>query len=115
MKVASQQAVADLLGLSWDEVHAIQHRAVARGLARRKAEVVEHLGVDEKAFTRGHRYFTLVNDLDRGRVLFVEEGRSEQSMDAFWSGLSQQQIGAVAAVAMDMWDPYLNSTLKHLP
>src|SRR5271166_4692235 len=73
MKVASQQAVADLLGLSWDEVHAIQHRAVACGLARRKAEVVEHIGVDEKSFTRGHRYFTLVNDLDRGRVLFVTE------------------------------------------
>ena len=115
LKVASQKAVADQLSLSWDEVHAIQERAVRRGLARRKAETVAHVGVDEKSFTRGHRYFTLVNDLDRGRVLFVAEKREESSLDAFWSGLSEQQLEAVQAVAMDMWDPYVNSTRRHLP
>ena len=115
LRVASQKAVADQLRLSWDEVHAIQERAVKRGLERRKAEPVARLGVDEKSFTRGHRYFTLVNDLDRSRVLFVAEGRSQESMDGFWSGLSEEQIGGVEAVAMDMWEPYINSTLNHLP
>jgi transposase len=43
--------VADQLGLSWDEVHGLQQRAVARGLARRKEEIIERIGVDEKAFT----------------------------------------------------------------
>jgi transposase len=52
LKMASQKAVADQLGLSWDEVHAIQVRAVRRGLARRKAETVEPMGVHEKSFTR---------------------------------------------------------------
>src|SRR5450759_180965 len=111
LKVASQKAVADQLALSWDEVHAIQQRAVARGLARREAEEVEHLGVDEKSFTRGHRYFTLVNDLDRGRVLFVAENRCEASLDAFWSGLSPDQLNSVQAVAMDMWDQHFGSGL----
>lgn len=115
LKVASQKAVADQLRLSWDEVHAIQQRAVARGLARRKAEIVEHIGVDEKAFTKGHRYFTLVNDLDRGRVLFVAEDRRQESLDEFWSTLGQDQIGGIRAVAMDMWDPYIHSTRSHLP
>ena len=115
LKAASQQAVADQLGLSWDEIHAIQQRAVARGLARRQAEVVEHLGVDEKSFTRGHRYFTLVNDLDNPRVLHVAEGRSVQSLDEFWAGLTPQQIVGLKAVAMDMWDPYINSTRRHVP
>jgi transposase len=115
LRVASQKAVADQLRLSWDEVHAIEERAVKRGLERRKAEPVAHLGVDEKSFTRGHRYFTMVNDLDRSRVLFVAEGRTQESMDGFWSGLSEEQVRAVEAVAMDMWDPYINSTLKHLP
>jgi transposase len=115
LRVASQKAVADRLRLSWDEVHAIQERPVKRGLERRKAEPVPGLGVDEKSFTRGHRYFTLVNDLDRGRVLFLTEGRTEQSMDGFWPTLSEEQIRAVEAVAMDMWDPYINSTLNHIP
>jgi transposase len=115
LKVASQQAVADQMGLSWDEVHAIQERAVERGLARRQQEVVAHLGVDEKSFTRGHRYCTLVNDLDGARVLFVAEGRSEESMDGFWDALTPDQKAGVQAVAMDMWDPYINSTRRHLP
>lgn len=115
MKVASQKAVGEQLRLSWEEVHAIQERAVRRGLARRKAETVEHIGVDEKSFTRGHRYFTLVNDLKRGRVLFVTEHRTEESLDEFWKQLTAEQLQAVTAVAMDMWDPYVNSTRKHVP
>jgi transposase len=115
LKVASQQAVANQLGLSWDEIHGIQQRAVARGLARRKAETVSHVGVDEKSFTRGHRYFTLVNDLQRSRVLFVAEDRTEASLDGFWSGLTEEQINGVEAVTMDMWQPYINSTRRHLP
>jgi transposase len=112
---ASQKAVAERLHLSWDEVHAIQERAVKRGLARRKAEPVAYIGVDEKSFTRGHHYFTLVNDLGRGRVLFVGEHRTAETLDEFWSSLTEEQIEAVRAVAMDMWDPYVNSTLNHLP
>ena len=54
LKSASQQAVADLLRLSWDEMHGIMERAVARGLKRRAAETIRHLGVDEKAFRKGH-------------------------------------------------------------
>jgi transposase len=115
LRAASQKAVAERLGLSWDEVHAIQDRAVKRGLARRKAEPVSRLGVDEKSFTRGHHYFTMVNDLDRSRVLFVGEHRATETLDEFWSSLTAEQLDAVQAVAMDMWDPYVNSTLNHLP
>lgn len=60
-----------------------------------EGEVHVHLagaqpGVDEKSFTRAHRYFTLVNDLVRGRVLFVAENRSTESLDQFWKSLSQE-------------------------
>ena len=115
MKVASQKAVGQQLRLSWDEVHAVQDRAVRRGLERRKAEPVQRLGVDEKSFTRGHRYFTLVNDLDRGRVLFVAGNRTEESLNGFWKQWPEEHREAVTAVAMDRWDPYVASTRKHLP
>ena len=52
LKHASQKAVAEQLRLSWDEIHGILERAVERGLARRQAEAIPHLGVDEKAFRR---------------------------------------------------------------
>src|SRR5262249_684761 len=114
MKAASQKAVGELLKLSWDEIHGIQERAVKRGLERRKQELIPHVGVDEKAFRKGHNYLTLVNDLDSGRVLYVAEDRQQSSMDGFWGTLTEEQKQGIQAVAMDMWDPYIDSIYQHL-
>jgi transposase len=114
LKAASQKAVAGLLKLSWDEIHGILERAVKRGLERRKAELVSQIGVDEKAFRKGHSYLTLVNDLIRGRVLYVAEDRKQSSLDGFWATLTAEQISGIEAVAMDMWDPYIASVREHV-
>jgi transposase len=115
LKAANQSAVGERLGLSWDEMHGIMERAVARGLGRRKAEVIPLLGVDEKAFRKGQKYFTLVNDLVRPRVLYVAEDRTQASLDGFWETLSEEQVAGIRAVAMDMWDPYVTSVREHVP
>jgi transposase len=112
---ASQSAVAERMGLSWDEVHGIMDRAVKRGLARRQAEPIVHLGVDEKSFRKGHRYATIVNDLDLGRVLYVAKDRKQTSLDGFWGTLTPAQKEGIQAVAMDMCDAYVNSVRNHLP
>jgi transposase len=114
LKAASQKAVAILLDLSWDEIHGIMERAVKRGLKRRQSEPLPHLGVDEKAFRKGHRYLTLVNDLKRGRVLYVAEEREQSSLDGFWGTLTEEQKAGIEAVAMDMWDPYIESVRAHV-
>src|SRR5215467_15697297 len=74
-----------------------------------------HLGVDEKAFRKGHNYLTLVNDLEGGRVLYVAEDRQQSSLDGFWGTLTEEQKQGIEAVAMDMWDPYVDSVREHLP
>ena len=114
LKHASQKAVAEQLHLSWDEIHGIMQRAVGRGLARRQAEAIPQLGVDEKAFRKGHKYLTLVNDLRRNRVLYVAEGREQSSLDGFWTTISSEQRDSIQAVAMDMWDPYVDSVRNHV-
>lgn len=114
LKHASQKAVAEQLQLSWDEIHGIMERAVKRGLARRQAEEIPQLGVDEKAFRKGHKYLTLVNDLKRNRVLYVAEDREQSSLDGFWSTVSAEQRASIEAVALDMWDPYVASIQDHL-
>ena len=115
LKHASQKAVGDRLRLSWDEIHGILERAVERGLARRQAEEIPQLGVDEKAFRKGHKYLTLVNDLTRNRVLYVAEDREQSSLDGFWSTITAEQQTSIQAVALDMWDPYVASLREHLP
>ena len=115
LRAASQQAVADQLGLTWDEVHGIMERAVRRGLTRRKTEMIGYLGVDEKSFRKGHKYVTVVNDLARGRVLYVAEDRKQSSLDGFWPTLTKEQKDWIAGIALDMWDPYVKSIYSHLP
>ena len=115
LKAASQKAVAGLMKLSWDEIHGIMERAVKRGLERRKAERVSHIGIDEKAFRKGHNYLTLVNDLSGSRVLYVAEDRKQASLDGFWGTLTAEQIASIEALAMDMWDPYIASVREHVP
>ena len=74
-------------------------RAVKRGLKRREAEPVPRLGVDEKAFRKGQKYLTVVNDLTRNRVLYVAEDRKQSSLDGFWNTLSEEQQKGIEAVA----------------
>jgi len=114
LKQASQKAVGEQLNLTWDEIHGIMERAVERGLTRRQAEAIPQLGVDEKAFRKGHKYLTLVNDLRRNRVLYVAEGREQSSLDGFWATITGEQRDSIQAVAMDMWDPYVDSVRNHL-
>ena len=78
-------------------------------LGRRQAELVSEIGVDERAFRKGHSYLTLVNDLVRGRVLYVAEDRKQSSLDGFSETLTAEQVSGIRAVAMDMWDPSRSS------
>ena len=57
-----------LLRISWDEAWGVMERAVVRGQARKVATPIRYLGVDETAGRKGHRYHTVVCDLERSTV-----------------------------------------------
>jgi len=114
LRECAVQGAADLLRISWDEAWGIKARAVTRGLARRGREVVPHLGVDEKAIAKRHRYLTVVADLARGRVLYLADDRKQESLDGFWPTLTPAQREGIQALAMDMWEPYIASARAYL-
>jgi transposase len=115
LRVAAIQSVANLMRLSWHEAAGIQERAVRRGLARRKQEAMPELGVDETSFQKRHKYVTVVIDQLRSRVVFVGDDRRKSTLDTFWRSLSPDQLASVDYVAMDMCQPYIQSTLENLP
>jgi len=104
-----------ILRISWDEAWEIKRRAVARGRARRRAHVPARLGVDETAVARGHDYLTLVCDLDAGTVEYLAEERKQASLDGYFIGLPLAERSQIRAVAMDMWEPYVQSIHTHVP
>ena len=115
LSASSKKKAAELLGLSWDEVHHIQERAVKRGLARRSLEDLKHIGIDEKSFLKGHSYASVLYDLDGSRVLDVEKDRTEESAQALLSTLPEPVRESVEAVAVDMWEPFLKAVDTKLP
>ena len=78
-------------------------RAVGRGQARKVPQPVTYIGVDEKAFRKGHRYHTIVCDLERATVEYVAEERRTESLGTSFDQLTATQCDALAGVAMDMW------------
>jgi transposase len=104
-----------IMRVSWDEAWGVMQRAVERGRERKQAAVVRHVGVDEKAFRKGHSYLTVVCDLERSTVEHVAEDRTAEALGGYWSSLTPVQREGVEAVAMDMWEPYVRATLDGLP
>jgi transposase len=101
--------------LSWDEVWGVIERAVARGLTRRGEIAPEIIGVDEKAWRKGHSYVTILADLDKRRVIDLAKDRTKSSLASLYEKLTETAKKSIKAVSLDMWNPYRQATVEHIP
>ncbi len=104
-----------ILRTTWDQTWQIVLRAVARGQQRKQPLPIPRLGIDEKAFAKGHSYLTLLVDLDRSTVEAISVGNDTASACACFSQLSAAQIASVEAIAMDMSAAYVRAAKESLP
>src|SRR5215213_3295422 len=105
--------VAAHLGVGWDLVKDIQKRDLSRRFAKPKLKHLRHIAIDEIAVAKGHRYMTVVLDLDSGAVVFVGDGKGADALKPFWKRL--RPSGAkIEAVAMDMSAAYRGAVTRHL-
>lgn len=109
------EAACELLGIHWSTADAIMRRAVERGLERREEQPIKRLGIDEKSFRSGHRYVSLLNDLEGGRVIEVVEGRDQLGASRLFEALTDAQREKVEAIALDMWRPFINASREKCP
>ena len=77
-----------ILKISWDEAWHIMERAVERGKARKKEKIVRYVGVDEKAIAKGHKYMTLVCDIEKGIVEHVADDLKQESFEEYYTSLT---------------------------
>jgi transposase len=115
LRACSKQDAAALLRMSWDEADAIMTRAVRRGQRRKVTGNVTNIGIDEKAFRKGHDYLTLVVNAETSAVEYVARERTKESLDGFFRPLSATQRAQISTVTMDMWEPYHQSVREFVP
>jgi transposase len=106
--------VACHLGVGWDMVKEIQKRRLQRRFKKPKLKHLRHLAIDEISIGRGHRYLTVVLDLDDGAVVFVGEGKGADSLRPFWKRLHGSHA-RIKAVATDMSPAYTAAVRDNLP
>jgi transposase len=108
------QDVAEHLNVSWDLVKNIQKRDLARRFAQPKLKQLRQIAIDEISIGKGHRYLTVVLDLESGAVVFVGDGKGAEALEPFWRRL--RRSGArIEAVAIDMSAAYIDAVSRNLP
>lgn len=97
--------VAELTALNWDTVKDIVKRRLRRDYGRSDWKGVRYLSIDEIYVGRRRGFYTLVMDLESGRILWVSPGRGKAGLRGFWPRLRRSRV-RIRAVAMDMSGAY---------
>jgi transposase len=103
IKGASIKKVAQEEGLSFDEVEGI-FKYVCESKVKKNWEPVERISIDEIAMRKGHKSFkTVVSDLERGKLIEVIDGHSQQLILEKLMKQTLETREIVKEVSVDMW------------
>jgi transposase len=113
-KLLPWQQVANRFRTSWQSVYRSVQMVVDWGLAHRNLDGIEAIGVDEVQWRKGHRYLTLVYQIDGNcrRLLHIAPERTVRSLLSFFRMLGPARSAALRFVCSDMWQPYLKVIAK---
>jgi transposase len=106
----SWRETAMIFGASWDTVFRAVEWVVLWGLVHREVGKIKAIGVDEISYRRGHKYLTLVYQIDADvrRLLYVARDRTEESLRGFFSTIPQASVEGLQFICTDMWKQYMN-------
>jgi transposase len=105
----SWKETAEAFRTSWDKVFDAVEHVVTFGLEHRVLGQIDAIGVDEIQYAKGHKYLTLVYqiDLDVTRLLRVGRERTIESFRGFFTVIGDELASKIVFVCSDMWEPYL--------
>ena len=112
-KMMTIKDIARHLNVGWDMIKDIQKRHLLRHYGQPKLKHLRILAIDEIAIAKGHRYVTIVMDLESGAVVFVDNGRGSDALEPFFKRLKRSRA-EIEAVAIDMSPAYIKAVKKHL-
>lgn len=102
--------------VSWDIVADAVTWVVAWGLEHRNIENVTAIGVDEILYKKGHKYLTLVYQIDKHcrRLLWIGKDHKKETLYAFCDFMGEQRCQAIEFVCSDMWKAYVSVIAERL-
>jgi len=107
------QDVAQHLQVGWDTIKDMQKRDLQHRYQKPRLSKLKQIAIDEISIGKGHRYLTVVLNLETGAVVFVGDGKGADALDPFWKRLRASRA-QVEAVATDMSLAYIQAVREHL-
>ncbi|MBZ5616973.1 MAG: ISL3 family transposase [Acidobacteriia bacterium] len=106
----SWKETAESFHTSWDKVCDAVEYVVTWGLEHRVLDSIRAIGVDEIQYAKGHKYLTLVYQIEAGvtRLLWVGKERTIESFEGFFTLIGTRLASQIEFVCSDMWEPYLH-------
>ena len=115
-KILTVEDVSRHLALDPKTVKEVDKRFLQEEFGETNYEGLEVLAIDEVALKKGpYGYMTVVMDYLTGRIVWMGEGRDKDTLDRFFGGMTEEQKRGIQAVAMDLWDPFINRVEHHCP
>ncbi len=117
LELSNSMTILDIsrhLSVSWDVIKDIQKRYLKKRFSKPKLGNLKLIAIDEIAVKKGHKYLTVVLDLDSGAVVYVGDGKGGDALSTFWSRLHRAKA-KIKAVACDMSPAYTKAVTQNLP
>jgi transposase len=106
--------VARWLEIPWNTVKEIHMRYLDKKYSKPSLKGLSRIAIDEISIGKGHRYLTVVLNLETGRVVFVGKGKGTESLDPFWS-LPGRRKKRIQCVAIDMSAAFTKAIRENPP
>lgn len=112
----TQKQVAELLDVPVSTLSGRLHRAIERYRQGHEICDLHYVGIDEVSYCKGHKYLTVVYDLERSVVVWIGTGKGRKTIDEFFNEvLSENQRNEVVGACCDMSETYIGAIEDHCP
>lgn len=113
-QIMTQKAAAKILHIADSTLSDMLHRTITRIRHGHRIRGLKCIGIDEISYCKGHKYATIVYDLDRSCVVWVGQGKGRETIDIFFNEvLSDYQKSKIKWACCDMSETYIGAIEDH--
>jgi transposase len=113
-QMMTQKDAGALLHTPSSTLSDLLHRCITSTREGHKIRGLKRIGIDEISYAKGHKYATLVYDLDRGCIVWVGPGKGRKTIDVFFNEvLSDYQKERIQWASCDMSAAYIGAITDH--
>ena len=109
--------VAEMLGEHDTKIWRVIIYYIKKSRAKEDFSSVSTIGIDETSFKKGHKYVTILADIENSKVIYVCEGKDSSTLSKFREDLLNHGGGPtmIQSISCDMSPAFINGISSEFP